>query len=69
MYVARSSQQCLSVPGRELVLGDLDGVYLLRDDRQHLGVDAVELVETAPRARLRHAAEELAQHLTHKGAS
>lgn len=33
---------------------------LLRDDREHLELDAVELVEAGPRARRRQALEELA---------
>ena len=40
-----------------------DGEQLLRDDREHLDVDPVELVEARPAARLRHAREELAHHL------
>ena len=39
--------QCRSYP---LLLGFLDGGDLLRDDRQHFDVDAIEFVETRPRA-------------------
>ena len=44
------------------VLGDcaLDGLHLLCDHGQHLQLDAVELVEARPRARLRQTLEELA---------
>jgi hypothetical protein len=40
-----------------------DGEQLLRDDREHLEVDAVELVEARPRPSLRQAGEELFHHL------
>ena len=40
-----------------------DGGELRRDDRQHRDVDAVELVEAAPRARLTQAREDLAHRL------
>ena len=38
----------------------LDGLDLLRDHREHLELDAVELVEAGPRARRGQALEELA---------
>lgn len=44
-------------------LGVTYGDKLLSDDRQHLDVDAVELVEAAPGAGLSQSAEEAAHHL------
>lgn len=44
-------------------LGVSYGDELLSDHRQHLDVDAVELVKTAPGARLSQSAEEAAHHL------
>mmetsp|Transcript_1346 Transcript_1346/g.3903 ORF Transcript_1346/g.3903 Transcript_1346/m.3903 type:complete len:212 (+) Transcript_1346:7788-8423(+) len=62
-----------SASGNQLQLGPLeheiilprpdrprDGGHLLRDHRQDLEVDAVELVEAAPRARRRESLEKLA---------
>lgn len=40
-----------------------DGDELLGDDRQHLDVDAVELVKAAPRPRLSQTTEEPPHHL------
>mmetsp|Transcript_23335 Transcript_23335/g.80944 ORF Transcript_23335/g.80944 Transcript_23335/m.80944 type:complete len:278 (+) Transcript_23335:1712-2545(+) len=45
---------------RSARLGLLDGQNLLRDDRQHLELDAIKFVEAGPRARRRQALEELA---------
>lgn len=50
-------------PRCELVFGALDREYLLSDHREHLDVDAVELVETTPRARLSQTRKEFTQHL------
>ena len=41
----------------------LDAQHLLRDDRQYLEFDAVELVETSPRAGRRQTLEELPHRL------
>ena len=43
--------------------GILDGVDLLRDDREDVHVDPVELVEARPRARLGQALQELAHRV------
>ena len=42
--------------------GLIDGEQLLGDDRQHLNVDAVELVEAGPRAAHGQSLEKLAHH-------
>jgi hypothetical protein len=41
----------------------LDGHDLLRDDRQDLQIDAIELIEARPRTGRRQALEELAKSL------
>jgi len=46
-----------------LIDGDLDALDLLRDDRQNLQLNAVELVEARPGAGLRQTLEELAHRL------
>ena len=45
------------------LLGLHDGEQLLCDDREHFNVDAVKLVEAAPRPRLGQSGEEPAHHL------
>lgn len=42
---------CVCYSAHSLLLGLLDGGDLLSDDRQHLHIDAVELIETGPRPR------------------
>eukprot|EP00983_Pelagomonas_calceolata_P101910 1158747-Pelagomonas_calceolata.AAC.23 len=63
-YPTRGQQldeAALKVEGRQLHLeGVLDGEQLLRNHRQHLDVDAVELIKAGPGAALGQAAEELA---------
>jgi len=44
-------------------LGVANGYELLRNDRQHLNVNAVELVKAAPRSRLSQTREEPSHHL------
>lgn len=43
--------------------GVTDRLDLRRDDRQHRGIDTVKLIETAPRAALRQAREDLPDSL------
>eukprot|EP00955_Chlamydomonas_euryale_P036898 350585-Chlamydomonas_euryale.AAC.2 len=66
-HAARVAQRDLAALKRkELGTGlerVLDREQLLRDDRQHLDVDAVELVKARPRAALRQTTEELAHEL------
>ena len=45
------------------LLGFHDGQQLLSNDREHFNVDAVELIEAAPRPRLGQPREETAHHL------
>ena len=42
-------------------MSSLDGEYLLCDDREDLRVDAVELVEAAPRPAARQTLQELGE--------
>lgn len=53
------TQVCVYLSGLCITYGD----ELLSDHRQHLNVDAVELVKAAPGARLSQSAEEAAHHL------
>jgi len=50
-------------PRDALVDGDLDALDLLRDHRQDFQLNAVELIEARPRARLRETLEELSHRL------
>ena len=45
------------------LLGLHDGQQLLSDDREHFNIDAVELIEAAPRPRLGQSREEATHHL------
>lgn len=57
------TQVCVYLGGLSVTYGD----ELLSDHRQHLNVDSVELVKTAPGARLSQSAEEAAHHLQDGG--